>query len=425
MQGTEKIRLYSSVRLCAGVCCAPLMDGYLITSVGLVWFLSDFVCADNSPWLVGFSAFAYIFGSFFGTLFGGWIGDRMGRRALYNCLPFCLAALCAMQTVCTAPISLIAVRFLLGFVTGADSPCSQAMAAENSPKQVRAKTLTWLMNAWFIGAILSACIAWFIKEMSLSWMVYPSIAAVLALISAWARMGAPESVLWLLHHGRGAEAEYSLAILGLSSTSELTEEESLQGSTRFNRRTIGKLIFISVFWFCQAAPVTAVLMFGPLLLSAPDMSGETEFASTTIAYLLFFIGSFGALGLIGQTKRRPLILWTFALMALGFLMLSQVHLGSKLMLWAALAIYSLPYGIQSVLDYVYPSELFSTSIRATALGILGSTSRVGSMISSLLFPIAFISYGQQAMCFVGAFVLAVGFAVSYFYAPKTHSKTGI
>lgn len=112
-------------------------------------------------------------------------------------------------------------------------------------------------------------------------------------------------------------------------------------------------------------------------------------------------------------------------MALGFLMLSQVHLGSKLMLWAALALYSLPYGIQSVLDYVYPSELFPTSIRATALGILGSTSRVGSMISSLLFPIAFISYGQQAMCFVGAFVLAVGFAVSYFYAPETHSKTGI
>lgn len=144
------------------------------------------------------------------------------------------------------------------------------------------------------------------------------------------------------------------------------------------------------------------------------MSGETEFASTIIAYLLFFIGSFGALGLIGRTKRRPLILWTFALMALGFLMLSQVHLGSKLMLWAALAIYSLPYGIQSVLDYVYPSELFPTSIRATALGILGSTSRVGSMISSLLFPIAFISYGQQAMCFAGAFVLAVGFAVSYF-----------
>ncbi len=408
MQGTEKIRLYSSVRLCAGACCAPLMDGYLITSVGLVWFLSDFVFADNSPWLVGFSAFAYIFGSFFGTLFGGWIGDRMGRRALYNCLPFCLAALCAMQTVCTAPISLIAVRFLLGFVTGADSPCSQAMAAENSPKQVRAKTLTWLMNAWFIGAILSASIAWFIKEMSLSWMVYPSIAAVLALISAWARMGAPESVLWLLHHGRGAEA-----ILGLSSTSELTEEESLRSSGRFNRRTIGKLIFISVFWFCQAAPVTAVLMFGPLLLSAPDMSGETEFASTTIAYLLFFIGSFGALGLIGRTKRRPLILWTFALMALGFLMLSQVHLGSKLMLWAALA-------IQSVLDYVYQSELFPTSIRATALGILGSTSRVGSMISSLLFPIAFISYGQQMMCFAGAFVLAVGFAVSYFFAPETY-----
>ena len=109
------------------------MDGYLITSVGLVWFLSDFVCADNSPWLVGFSAFAYIFGSFFGALFGGWIGDRIGRRVLYTGLPFCLAALCALQTVCTVPVSLITVRFLLGFVTGADSPCAEALAAEYSP----------------------------------------------------------------------------------------------------------------------------------------------------------------------------------------------------------------------------------------------------------------------------------------------------
>lgn len=420
MQTSDKIRFYSLTRLCAGACCAPFMDGYLVTSVGLVWFLSDFIYADNSPLLVGLSAFAYIFGSFFGALCGGWIGDRIGRRALYTRLPFCLAALCMLQTVCTTPISLIAARFLLGFVTGADSPSAQAMAAENSPKWFRAKSLTWLMNAWFIGAILSACTAWFIKEMSLSWVVYPSFAALLALLSAWVRSGAPESVLWLLHHGRTEEAERSLAILSLSSAAQLADEENLQGSSRFNRRTIGKLIFISVFWFCQAAPVTAVLMFGPLLLSAPDMSGETEFASTTIAYLLFFIGSFAALGLIGRTKRRPLILWTFALMALGFLMLSQVHLGSKLMLWAALTLYSLPYGVQSVLDYVYPSELFPTSIRATALGILGSTSRLGSMISSLLFPIAFTSYGQQAMCFAGAFVLAVGFAVSYFYAPETH-----
>ena len=85
---------------------------------------------------------------------------------------------------------------------------------------------------------------------------------------------------------------------------------------------------------------------------------------------------------------------------------------------SVLSIYALSYGVQSVLDYVYPAELFPTSIRSTALGILGSVSRVGVFVVTLGFPMAFEGLGVSSVLLIGAAISMFGFVISWLFATE-------
>ena len=111
-------------------------------------------------------------------------------------------------------------------------------------------------------------------------------------------------------------------------------------------------------------------------------------------------------------------LWTFGIMALSLALLSPGSVLSDFIVCLLLSVYALSYGVESVLDYVYPAELFPTSVRSTALGILGSISRVGVFVVTLGFPMAFQGLGVQAVLLIGAAICMLGFIVSWIWAPE-------
>ncbi|MDY0394041.1 hypothetical protein RWE15_05565 [Virgibacillus halophilus] len=48
-----------------------------------------------------------------------------------------------------------------------------------------------------------------------------------------------------------------------------------------------------------------------------------------------------------------------------------------------------------ILNFVYPTELFPTSIRASAAGFATSVSRIGSILGTLVFPNFVAWWGEQ------------------------------
>ena len=105
-------------------------------------------------------------------------------------------------------------------------------------------------------------------------------------------------------------------------------------------------------------------------------------------------------------------------MAVSLALLSPGQVLTNFVVCLLLSIYALSYGVQSVLDYVYPAELFPTSIRSTALGILGSVSRVGVFVVTLGFPMAFEGLGVSSVLLIGAAISMFGFVISWLFAPE-------
>ena len=349
----------------------------------------------------------------------GKIADVYGRAPLFRFVPWFVALLSVAQFISFTPLSWFISRFLFGLAIGGDSPIAQAMLSENSPKALRAKRLVLLMTAWFIGAIAAAVSAYLTVKAELPWEVFAATPCLIGLILGFARLNAPESVQWLKSKRRFEQAEESRLRLGIEIEEFKQEVKTSQHTVLFKPANLKNLAFLSIFWICQAIPVTVLLMYGPVLVGALGTSSfDTDVGQLVLTDSFFLIGSLGAIKIVPKFARRPVILWTFGIMAASLALLSPGQVLTNVVVCLLLSIYALSYGVQSVLDYVYPTELFPTSIRSTALGILGSVSRVGVFVVTLGFPIAFEGLGVQTVLLIGAAICILGFAVSWLFAPE-------
>jgi putative MFS transporter len=78
-------------------------------------------------------------------------------------------------------------------------------------------------------------------------------------------------------------------------------------------------------------------------------------------------------------------------------------------------------GGAQVLQLVYPNELFPTEIRAFAVGIGTSLSRIGAAVGTYLVPLSLHSIGIGNTMYVAAGVTFIGLAAAWAMAPETRS----
>jgi putative MFS transporter len=83
--------------------------------------------------------------------------------------------------------------------------------------------------------------------------------------------------------------------------------------------------------------------------------------------------------------------------------------------------YAVFIGGAQVLQLVYPNELFPTEIRAFAVGIGTSLSRVGAAIGTYLVPVSLQTLGIASTMYVAAIVTFTGLMAAWAMAPETRS----
>jgi putative MFS transporter len=88
-----------------------------------------------------------------------------------------------------------------------------------------------------------------------------------------------------------------------------------------------------------------------------------------------------------------------------------------------IALFALVSSALAALDTVYPSEMFPTSIRATATGICVAFSRIGAAIGTFLLPIGMSAYGVHTVTLIAAGIVAAGLWISAIWAPETRGLT--
>ncbi|MRW89884.1 MFS transporter [Duganella sp. FT80W] len=406
-----------------------ILDGYILSIIGVaIVQFSDYLKLD-SFWQ-GLVAASAMLGTFCSGFLGGWLTDKFGRQRLFFVGPilFIVGSLGSLWV--ESGLQLFLLRFLVGMGVGLEYPVAGSLLTEFLPQKNRGPRLAGLTILWFVGAALSYMVGNAILAQGGpdAWRHVLASSAVLGVALFLIRIGTPESPRWLVGKGRFDEAGRIIKrVYGPSfSLANMPAETSEKKVSLGNLLTSGygkRMLFVIVFWTAAVVPMFAVYSFAPVVLQALNLKGAWAAYGSVLITLLFVVGCIIATRLIDTMGRRPLVIHSFLWSSLALLGLGAFSSGSEIAVLLMFGAYALFIGGAQVLELVYPNELFPTEIRAFAVGIGSSMTRVGSAIGTWLVPVALINLGIGNTMYVAAAVSVVGLIVSVWLAPETRGMS--
>lgn len=399
------------------------LDGYdLIAIAGALLQLKiQFALSASQTGLLGASAF---FGATIGLLIAGSIADRIGRRTIFVHIFWLFAALALASAFISNFTQLFIVRLLLGVCIGADIAISIPFLGEISPRKSRGRWAGALPQiAWTLGAISSLAVALVLINLlgNHAWRWLFGLGTIPAVIILLGRKNVPESPRWLLSQGRLAEAQAAMRAFGLSVEPQDGDRVAASAKSVEPPKSSYLDIFRSPNTY-RAVVVMTVLGIGPLVGSAASvaapyvmhfvgMMGETAaLTGSILTWIGGLAGSFIAfltVDRLGRMKSTAIAFWGSAL-CLALLVLT-VKVPSLFV--AVYVVYGAFVWFGSSSNWLLPTELLPTQIRARAQGLGSGVSRLMAGFTTWLVPT-----GVAAIGFAKTFYLlaAVGVALGAF-----------
>ena len=383
-----RLLLYANV----GLFC----DGYILSSVGLALITLQPRFA-MSPAMTGLLGAATLVGILIGAPLFGHITDRYGRRMLMIADLACFVVISLVQIFANNAWELVVLRFALGLAIGADYPIAGALIAESVPARMRGAAVNSMQVAWFLGAAVAYVAGYALLATGpQSWKWILASPALFATIGLLLRASAPESPFWLAARAAG-EVRASFV-------------------TIFHPQFRGALAFVSAMWLLQVVPLFAIYTFAPSVLGALGLSGASSPAGSVAITAAFLVGSLLSLPLVERWGRRPLCVAGFAVAVVAFALLLA---GNVTIVVGCFLAYAVGIGAAAGLELTYPTELFPTSIRATATGFAAGVSRIGAFIGTFALPSLLARFGVASIV-AGALLLSLcGLGIAWRWAPET------
>ncbi|PVZ39582.1 MFS transporter [Pseudomonas sp. CC120222-01a] len=403
----------------------PFLDGYVLSIIGVAMLQITNALQLSAFW-EGLIAASALIGVFLGGFIGGWFTDKYGRKVLYLVDLIAIVGFSVAQFWVESAWALFAWRLLIGVAVGADYPIATSLLAEFLPRKQRGPLLAAMVLMWFAGA----AVAYVVGELLLrvggddGWRWVLASALVPGALFLIARSGTPESPRWLLSKGRKAEADavikkvygpdYSIADLPEQSSGKPVSLWSL-----FHSGYGKRMAFVTLFWTCAIVPLFAIYAFAPKVLQALKLTGDWAAYGSIAITFLFTLGCLLATLLINRLGRRKMLIHSFLWSGLSLVLLGVFPDASPTTVLILFGAYAVLIGGAQVLEYVYPNELFPTEIRASAVGLATSLSRIGAAVGTYLVPISLASYGVANTMFAAALISLFGALISWWLAPET------
>ena len=140
------------------------------------------------------------------------------------------------------------------------------------------------------------------------------------------RCKVPESPLWLKSKGRHEEARRVVfRVYGADVILEDEEEEPKHKAgfaEVFSKGYAARIVFLGILTLCQVVPMYAIYTFGPQIMTAFGLGvGKSAILGESVLSLFFLVGSLPAMFWLNSMGRRPLLIRSLFLMAVGLLAL--------------------------------------------------------------------------------------------------------
>ncbi len=405
------------------------LDGFDLTiiAVAMPMFAAEW---GIGPWEKSLVTSSAIIGSFIGAVALGNLTDRFGRKAMYIVDLLAFVVFAALTAFSPNVWYLIVFRFLLGIGIGADYPISATLVAEFASRKGRGKLSTSLAAMWFVGAVAAYVVGLIVLPLGdFAWRAMLLVGAAFALVVFFMRVKMPESPRWLVAHGRTEEAlDVVEKITGERPASIDTADEPkavrAPFSTLVRWRQRNRTLFVCGFWFCYSTAYYGISMYTPTII-APFTHGHhvAVILASGVVSLLGLVGSIIGMNLVDSWGRRPLIITSLTGLTVALVVLALVvspSLVFLVVLFSVAVLFANSGG--GILNFVYPSELFPTSVRATGTGLATSVSRIGSVLGVVAFPNMVAAWGNNAALWVFAAVGLAGLLICVFMAPETKGR---
>lgn len=383
-------------------CMADYLDagGIVAASAGLALWTAAFGISAGTLGLLaalGVNAGSYAAGA----LIGGYLGDRLGRKRVYqyDLMVYIVGAL--LIVFATGTPMLFAGMIIMGLAIGADVPTSWALIGEIAPDKHRGKLIGMTSVFWSLGPVVVLLLAFALSGLGL-----------LGIQIVFSHLAVVAFVTWLLRR-KMAESEVWTAA---RATNALDPNIMRTLFSRFK----GRLFFVFIVHSLGAIALGTFGFFLPFILKT--VGGQTQAASVGFNALYYALTGIGVallfMPLVDRINRRWLYGVAGLFSALSLLAIIFLPLSNPFVVVSFVVVFALSAACgQEQLYRVWCQEIFPTSVRSTAQGVVIFVQKVSLAIWSLFVPlIVAASFSAFTWILFAAVVLSV--LIGLIWMPK-------
>jgi putative MFS transporter len=383
--------------------------------------------------LGGFVAASFA-GLFIGTLVFSSLADRLGRKSVFTFSLLWYSVATVIMACQSTAGSINLWRLIAGIGIGVELVTIDTYTSELVPKHLRGRAFALLHGIQFAAVPACAFFAWWLvplKPFGLEgwrWVIW--IGALGALLVWVIRRRLPESPRWLAQQGRVDEAERVLSRLeqrveaeygrALPAPMDTVEPAHVKASYReiwlppYRRRTIMLMVFNTF----QSIGYYGFAAWVPTLLIAKGVTITNSLLYSFVIAISNPVGPFLAMKVADKIERKTMIvLSALGIAVFGTLFAFQTSPAALMALGVLITISS---ALLSVGYHAYQSELFPTRVRARAVGLVYSMSRISAMFSGFMIAFALRHFGIGGVFGLIGLAMAIVMGSIGFFGPRTN-----
>lgn len=392
--------------------------GWLFDSMdtGLIAFILPVLAKEwgLAPGQMGLIGSIGLIGMALGAVVSGTIADRIGRKKVFTITVLLYSIASAFCALSWNYQSLLVFRFLVGFGLGGELPVAATLVSEYAPSRVRGRFIVLLESFWGLGWIAAACIAYFFIPLY-GWRMAFLIGALPALYVCLIRMHMPESVRYLLAHGRVGEARQIVVSLErqlhVPVAPFVSEKETVPVVAKASFRELWRKPFASrtimlwLVWFGINFSYYGIFMWLPSLVFQQGFTVVKTFEYVLIMTLAQLPGYYCAAWLVDKIGRKYTLSAFLLFSGVASYFFGHASTAAALMMWGSvMSFFNL--GAWGVL-YTYTPEQYPTAIRALGSGWAAGFGRFGGMAAPMMVGALLArSFGFASVFYMFALVFA-------------------
>jgi putative MFS transporter len=383
-----------------------------------------------SPGQVGWIGSMGLIGMFVGALLSGTLADRIGRKKLFQATLLLFSIATGLCGLAWDFVSLLVLRFLVGFGLGGELPVASTLVTEFAPSKYRGRLLVILESFWAFGWTAAAIIAFLIiPRFEQGWKIAFLIGFLPAFYVFYLRRSIPESPRYLASTGRTEEAVQVLRWMekecgqpSADVTPEVPKIEKPGWGKLWQGKYARRTIMLWVLWFCMVYSYYGIFTWLPSLLIRGGHELVKSFEYVLIITLAQIPGYFSAAYLVDRIGRKKTLVPFLFGCAVAAYLFGQATNSTEIILYGCLISF-FNLGAWGVV-YTYTPELYPTQLRGTGAGAAAGFGRIGGIVAPwVVAQILSANAGQTAVFTQFAIVVVLGAFVVAILGEETRQRS--